>query len=449
MKTDTSNSNPPEAKGFSLIELLAVIALMLLVLQLTLPSLKGLMGSKPHLIARGQLIADLNNARTKALRNGAPVYVVFMPAYTNLVSSPAELNQDMFNYIQINPPMMDVSPTLMDVMREPNQSLQNWKQLERNKQLILMGEYLGDERNNIQFNGVKFPRPKRFNRGNEVLGMQLVAYALYAEYLPGDQPQQPSRQWLSDWKRLPDGFYFDADLIRTIHDSAQISGGNRLVFSRLKNGHDDGSDLAHGIPARQIKLPYLMYNSRGELAARGNPGEMRVGNFHLALTEGGLFEPVKASKIIHDGKNQKYEFYGFKIVRVDSPDVPEENKKKIWLQINGMTGRPDVLEEEPGRPRPYFLRVHTLKAEPSYVAKMIDNWLQQNSVGQAVHNRTWAQPGQWGSPDDRGKWIFIGNRDKQRPWAVSGIPRAKLMALIAYLKRVDPGIEVNFHRMNN
>jgi prepilin-type N-terminal cleavage/methylation domain-containing protein len=449
MKTDTPISTPSGARGFSLIELLAVIALMLLVLQLTLPSLKGLMGSKPHLIARGQLIADLNNARTQALRNGAPVYVVFMPAYTNLVSSPADLNQEMFKYMQVNPPMMDVRPTLMEVMSEPDQTVQNWKQLERNKQLILLREYLGDERINIQFNGVKFPRPKRFNRGNEFLGMQLVAYALYAEYLPGDQPQQPSRRWLSDWKRLPDGFYFDADLIRTIHDAAEISGGNRLLFSRMKNGHDDGSQPVNGIPERRIKLPYLMYNSRGELAARSNPGEMRVGNFHLALTEGGLFEPVKASKIIQDEKNQKYEFYGFKLVEADSPDVPEENKKKIWLQINGMTGRPDVLEEEPGRPRPYNLRVHTLKAEPNYVAKMIDNWLQQNSVGQAIHHRAWAQSGQWGSPDDRGKWIFIGNLEKKRPWAVSGIPRAKLMALIAYLQRVDPSIEVNFQRINN
>ena len=73
MKAFTPNSIQQRVKGFTLIELLAVIALMLLVLQLTLPSLKGLMGSKPHLIARGHLIAALNNARTKALRSGAPV----------------------------------------------------------------------------------------------------------------------------------------------------------------------------------------------------------------------------------------------------------------------------------------------------------------------------------------------------------------------------------------
>jgi prepilin-type N-terminal cleavage/methylation domain-containing protein len=444
MKEFTPNSIQQRVKGFTLVELLAVIALMLLVLQLTLPSLKGLMGSKPHLIARGQLISDLNHARTMALRNGAPVYVVFMPLFQN----------------------MDVSPTVNDINSARDPQKKQEMQVDRNEQLSLLREYLGDERFNVQIlpNGVKFPRlataerPKPpHNQGNEILGMQLVAYALYAEYLPGDQPSQPSHRWLSDWKRLPDGFYFDGDLIQTIHDTAEISGGKRLEFSSLKNGHDDGSEvrtidkvLLTLIPKRRIRLPYIMYNSRGELAARGNPGEMRVGSFHLALTEGGLFQPVKAAKTILDEKKQKYEFHGFKLVDADRPVVPEENKKKTWIQINGLTGRADVLEEVPGSPRPYFLRVHTLKAEPQYVERMIDNWLKKNSVGQATHFRAWAQPGQWGGRNERGKWIFIGNNpSKVRPVAVSGIPRAKLMGLISYLQRVDSGIEMNFGRMDN
>ena len=44
---------------------------------------------------------------------------------------------------------------------------------------------------------------------------------------------QPSRRWLTDWKRLPEGFYFDADLIRSIHDSAEVSAGNRLVVKKI------------------------------------------------------------------------------------------------------------------------------------------------------------------------------------------------------------------------
>ena len=263
--------------------------------------------------------------------------------------------------------------------------------------------------------------------GNPVLGEQSIGYAIYAEFLPGDQPSSPSKRWLTDWKQLPGGFYFAKEDIMNIWESADASGvDNRLAFNTLKNGHR----REDGIVTRKIYLPYIMYNSRGELSARGNPGEVRVGDFYLSLTEGGVLPPEKLS-------NGKYHLG-------NSERDDAANKKRVWLHINGITGRAGVLEDEPGNPLSYSLWVHTLRADPSYVADKMDGWLGANNL--PLSDRTWAKAGMWGNRDDRGYRIFIGIPNGIRPVAIRGIPRAKLMGLIAHLQRVDPGIDVKYHR---
>ncbi len=182
-------------------------------------------------------------------------------------------------------------------------------------------------------------------------------------------------------------------------------------------------------------LPYIMYNSRGELSARGNPGEVRVGDFYLSLTEGGVLPPAQSSNgIYHPGNADR-----------EDPTVAT-NKTRVWLHINGMTGRAGVLEEEPGKPLSYSLWVHTLKKNPGYVANEMDKWLGANNL--PLSDRTWTQAGMWGNRDDRGNWIFLGNGNPNRirPVAIRKISRAKLMGLIALLRRVDPGIEVRYRR---
>ena len=83
-----------------------------------------------------------------------------------------------------------------------------------------------------------------------------------------------------------------------------------------------------------------------------------------------------------------------------------------------------------------------MKKDPGYLADQMDKWLGANNL--PLSNRTWTQAGMWGNRNDRGYWIFIGNPNDRR--AVRGIPRAKLMGLIARLRRVDPKIEVRYQR---
>ena len=84
-------------KGFTLVELLAVVAIMLLILKLTLPTLDGLLGKNGKGMARGQLMGDLNRARSLALQKGEPVYLVFMPTYSRVGFSPVQRKSLYFN----------------------------------------------------------------------------------------------------------------------------------------------------------------------------------------------------------------------------------------------------------------------------------------------------------------------------------------------------------------
>ena len=149
-------------KGFTLVELLAVVAIMLLILKLTLPTLDGLLGKNGKGMARGQLIGDLNRARLLALQNGSPVYLVFMPLYEKALYSM---------------PGVKVKP--------------EWKE-----------SYF---KTNLD--------------ANSLLGMQLTGYAIYSEGRPkmGLPPK-----WHSDWKRLPEGFSFDSTTLDLLPHSVPV-----------------------------------------------------------------------------------------------------------------------------------------------------------------------------------------------------------------------------------
>ena len=92
-----------------------------------------------------------------------------------------------------------------------------------------------------------------------------MAYALYAEWLPGDQPDDPSNQWLTDWKNLPEGFYFTEEDLNATRILAAT--GVPLTFSHLKNGHSRSfpDPLPTMLTPRKMLLPYLMFNGVGEL----------------------------------------------------------------------------------------------------------------------------------------------------------------------------------------
>ena len=360
--------------GFTLIELLMVLGIMVFMLKLILPALNGLMGGKSHLIARSQLTAELNSARSAALRNGLPVYIVFLPTKSEILQLSGEVDNGQGQ----------------------------------------VGQYLSSE-------------------ANSLLGGQSISYAMFAEYLPGDQPSRPSRVWLTDWRQLPEGFYFSNKELSSIWETASASGSRKLAFANLSNGHSKGS-LGR---ERRIRLPYLMFNGRGELSARGNPTETRVGDFYFSITEGGVFQPPKNS----DG--------GYTYVNAERPDMETEaNALKAWIRINGITGRSDVLDQEPFKAQKYEITIHTFSigANAQEGAEQIINEL--GVMGVQVGTDQWKRLEYWGARNSSGKWIWTGGLNRiKRPVAATGLSREELMKVISRMQRIDPRIEIKYKQV--
>ena len=240
-------------RAFTLVEMLAVIAVMLIILKLTLPSLDGILGVEAQGMARTQLVGDLNRARAKAFERGAPVYVVFMPLYNQVGCVPEGAMQPA-------------------------------------------------------------AAKHQFFRGNPdanaLLAGQLSRYALFAEYLPGDQPGRPSIKWLTDWKSLPAGYYFDHLELEALPEEVSVS--------HLKGVRPANSTM-------RLQLPAVKYNSRGELVGAGLRG------IYLSVNKGGVLPP----RLNQDGS-----------FAVENADPPEslENAQRHWLHINAITGRAEVEE---------------------------------------------------------------------------------------------------------
>jgi len=359
MNVNTSSLSKHRAGGFTLVELLVVVSIMLLMLKLILPSLKGLMGGTDASMARSQLIGDLNSARTLALRNGSDVYVVFMPLLNST---------DIF-------------------------------QGDADARGYLKGE------------------------GNFMLAEQSISYAIYSkkgQYSPYD--------WYSDWKRLPQGFYFGGKDLISIWNSAGIPATNRLSVPNLKTGHSRGN----GFVDRKIYLPYLKYNAKGELSSGENSGRMAMRDFYLSIREGGVLPPAK------DANGT----YAYEAAERDEPSVAA-NKKSVWLQVNGLSGRADALERVPAADQSYSVWVHTFKGDEKVVGSKMSILPGYDS--------SWAQPGMWGGINSAGNRVFLnlGNSSRIRAMAYHELPRDKVITLIAHIRRESPGTVLQYRRNPN
>tara|TARA_B100000959_G_C14824225_1_gene559104 strand:- start:39 stop:989 length:951 start_codon:yes stop_codon:yes gene_type:complete len=149
---------------------------------------------------------------------------------------------------------------------------------------------------------------------NALLGSQLTGYAVYAKYLPGDQPGKPSTKWLTDWKSLPAGHHFDR---------AQLNGFERVWVTYLKGTKPASATVGLG-------LPCIKFNGRGEVESLSR-GERVLGGVYLSINKGG----VLAAKDTNDDLYLRES--------ADAPEAVPANGRR-WLHINGVTGRAEIKE---------------------------------------------------------------------------------------------------------
>ena len=99
-RRDRGPNRSRQCRGFTLIEMLVVIGIIVVVLGIALPNMRGLHEGHELESAARQLVADLSLARSRAINNRATVVVAFIPPEILGYSDPAPDAESQIRQLQ-------------------------------------------------------------------------------------------------------------------------------------------------------------------------------------------------------------------------------------------------------------------------------------------------------------------------------------------------------------
>jgi prepilin-type N-terminal cleavage/methylation domain-containing protein len=196
--------------AFTLVELLIVVAIIGILASVGLPALKGFNKSNAITAADRQMLDDIANARQLAIANHTDVYMLFM--------------------FPTNSTFIDKSSAAFPA---------------------------GDV-NTLQM-------------VTNLFTMQYTGYALYSQRSVGDQPGQSSPQYLTPWRRLPEGMFIPTNKFTPgTYAYALVNNPNGTVTT---NGVTNFDYAAFPFPlvnantvANPVMVPYIQFTYQGQLA---------------------------------------------------------------------------------------------------------------------------------------------------------------------------------------
>ena len=277
-------------RGFTLIEMITVLALAVIIAAIILPSLRGFGEANTMGAGTRQMLDDVAYARQMAIKNHTKVYMVF------------------------------VSPEFWTNLSNPNLSGFTAQSKEQAELLIKQ---------------------------------QYTSYALFSFRSVGDQLGQPSPRYLTKWRELPDGIIIETNKFTGVETVTDVIDPTR-VFEVRKFSYRrfpfPSTELTNAAPKTAL-LPYIAFDSTGALSTDAPNGvdvpsdalsTLPTEDEFIPLAHGSIFYPKDAT-----GKPNK-DGSGIPL----PPDVVETGYREATrinyniIRIDRLTGRPKLEQPE-------------------------------------------------------------------------------------------------------